>query len=83
MIRVRWKEWGGWEPWIVATRVSLTDGWLVIRLPDNGWIYVPNHNIRGRVEVVPIPDEEANTDDQHKSDADAALRAMRSAGATP
>lgn len=48
---VRWKEFLGFTPWRRCNRVGISDGWLVV-LPMNGPdLLVPQHIVRGHVEV--------------------------------
>lgn len=58
---VRWQEFGGWTPWREATAVTTHDSWLRVDWPDGDQDIVPDHIIRGRVEIrrhAPNLDEE-------------------------
>jgi hypothetical protein len=58
-LKVRYMKVSGWSEWIECLNVDVRDSWLIITLPGEkagaicGWIAVPDHVVRGRVEVLP------------------------------
>lgn len=48
---VRWSEFGGWTTWRKADRVSASDSWLIVEVDDENTVMVPDHIVRGLVEV--------------------------------
>jgi len=48
---MRWKEFGGWTDWRECSAVTVSGSWLIVHEPGQR-TYVPDHIVRGRVEVV-------------------------------
>lgn len=57
VMRVRWAEFAGWTSWIEAYSVEVDGPWLQILRVDGTWVFVPDHVVRGRVEVERIVDD--------------------------
>lgn len=48
---VRWNEFSGMKPWLSCISVTFEGPWVVIDRGSDGLVALPDHIVRGRVEM--------------------------------